>query len=195
MTERARLPVDERRAQLLAVGLELFGERPYEDVSIDEVAERVGISKGLLYHYFPSKKAFYLATMRAAAEHMRALTEPRPKETPVEELRASLDAYLDYIEKHAAGYKAVLRARGGRDPQLLTLVEEFRAAMVDRILLGLHISHPSPMIRLVSRGWLGFVESASLDWLDRRDLPRERLRELFVETLVYTLSIAARPPR
>jgi AcrR family transcriptional regulator len=54
---RTRLDVDERRTQLVELGLEHFGERAYDDVSIDAIAEAAGISKGLLYHYFPTKRA------------------------------------------------------------------------------------------------------------------------------------------
>src|SRR5258706_9488239 len=184
------MPVDQRRAQLLEIGLELFGERPYDEVSIDEVAARVGISKGLLYHYFPTKKDFYREIVRAAAEQLRALTEPRPGTNRVDELRFTLDIYLDYIEKNAAAYKAVLR--GAHDPELLSIVEEYRLAMVERTLASLMLAKPVPMVRVVTRGWISFIEGASLDWLDRRDVPRERLRELFVEVLVYGLSFAVR---
>ena len=67
---RARLDVDARRRQLLALGTALFGSRPYDEVSIDEVARTAGISKGLLYHYFPTKRDFYVATVREAAAEL-----------------------------------------------------------------------------------------------------------------------------
>ena len=72
---RSRLAVDERRAQLLELGLRLFGTRPYDEVSIDDIAADAGVSKGLLYHYFGSKRAFYVATVQhAAAVLLEALT-------------------------------------------------------------------------------------------------------------------------
>ncbi len=61
---RARLDVEERRKQLVALGNELFSKRTYDEVSIDELARAAGISKGLLYHYFPTKRDFYIATVR-----------------------------------------------------------------------------------------------------------------------------------
>src|SRR3954452_15993907 len=73
---RARLPVDERRTQLLDLGIRLFSEQPYEDLSIDQLAEAAGISKGLLYHYFQNKRGFYVEVVRAASMQLRALTEP-----------------------------------------------------------------------------------------------------------------------
>ena len=64
---RARFSVDERRAQLLELGLRLFGDRSYDDVSIDDIAREAGVSKGLLYHYFGSKRVFYAACVEHAA--------------------------------------------------------------------------------------------------------------------------------
>src|SRR5690242_4164925 len=69
---RVRLDVDERRAQLVALGLAEFGTRTYDDVSIDLIAQAAGISKGLLYHYFPTKRAFYVACVREAAARLLA---------------------------------------------------------------------------------------------------------------------------
>jgi AcrR family transcriptional regulator len=189
---RDRLPVDERRAQLVSIGLALFTEQPYDEVSIDEVARRVGISKGLLYHYFSTKKQFYIACVRAAAREMQELTEPPPGGS-VDELRTSLDAYLDYIEKRAIGYRTVLRASAAHEPELFELVETIRLAMIERILKGLGMTEPPALLRTALRGWLGFVEAASLDWIERRGSERARLRELLVETLVHSLAFAARP--
>ncbi len=75
-TSRARLSLDERRQQLLDLGLELFSQRPFEDISVEDIADAAGISRGLLYHYFPSKRDFYVAVVRVAAAELRALIEP-----------------------------------------------------------------------------------------------------------------------
>ncbi|MBO9534682.1 MAG: helix-turn-helix transcriptional regulator [Solirubrobacteraceae bacterium] len=60
---RQRLDVDARRAQLLTIGSELFASRPYDDVWIDHVAERADVSRGLLYHYFGSKRGLLHAVI------------------------------------------------------------------------------------------------------------------------------------
>jgi AcrR family transcriptional regulator len=191
MKPRERRTVDERREQLLRAGLRLFGERPYDEVSIDEVAANVGISKGLLYHYFPTKKRFYVEVIREAAREMIARTAPA-RGGSVDELRSSLDAYLDYIVEHARPYRAVLRS-AGHDPELQRIIHHVRQTMMRRTLDGLGLKEPPPILRAALIGWLGFVEAASLDWIDQRDVGRLRLRELLVETLVYALSFAARP--
>ena len=107
---RARLSTDARREQLVALGIDIFSERPFDEVSIDDIAAAAGISKGLLYHYFPSKRDFYVAVIRSAADEMQALTEPDPALEPRERLAAALERYLEYVETHARGYATVLRA-------------------------------------------------------------------------------------
>src|SRR5258706_14546667 len=87
---RVRLDVDERRAQLVELGLAHFGERAYDDVSIDAIADAAGISKGLLYHYFPTKRAYYAATVKEAAARLVASTDTDDSAPPLERLHAGL---------------------------------------------------------------------------------------------------------
>src|SRR3954469_6544692 len=121
---RTRLEVDERRAQLLAHGLAFFSAHAYDEVSIDDVAKEAGISKGLLYHYFPTKRAFYIATLRELSGQLLARTESDRALSPLERARAGLDAYLVYVERHGAAYSALLRSGIGSDPEALRVVEE-----------------------------------------------------------------------
>jgi AcrR family transcriptional regulator len=91
---RVRLEVDARRAQLLEIGRELFTTRSYDELSVDEIAQAAGISKGLLYHYFPGKRVFYIESLREAAEELLRQTMPPRALAPIERLRAGIDAYL-----------------------------------------------------------------------------------------------------
>src|ERR1044072_7185342 len=98
------MKTDERREQLLRTGVQRLGERPYEQISIGAIAQAAGVSKGLLYHYFPTKKDFVLAVLREAADELSAVTAPDPELSPLEQVDASLDAFLTYVEEHAAAY-------------------------------------------------------------------------------------------
>jgi AcrR family transcriptional regulator len=186
-----RLDVDERRRQLVALGMDLFSTRPYDDVSIDELARAAGISKGLLYHYFPTKRDFYVATVREGArqllERTRSASEGGPGE-PLERLRAGLDAFLDYVAQHGPAYAALLRSGVGADVEVARIVDETRETFCTRLLEGA----PAPpievsggaLVHLALRGWLGFVEAATIEWLGgRRQVRREALRELLVQAL------------
>jgi AcrR family transcriptional regulator len=189
---RNRLGVDERRDQLLRIGVETFSVRPYDGISIDEIAALAGVSKGLLYHYFPSKRDFYVAVVRASADEMRKRTEPDPALPPLEGLRAGLDAYLDYVEHHAQGYLTVHRGGIGADEEVRAIVTESRTVIADRILAGLGAEPAPPALRTAVWGWIGFVEAAAIDWLERRELPRDTLRELMVLALVSALDAVRR---
>lgn len=192
--ERARLQVDERRAQLVALGLRLFSERSYDELSIDDIAQAAGISKGLLYHYFSSKREFYAATVRSAAELLLLRTDPGEGADP-EALLVALDAYLNFAEEHASAYVALMRSGVGHDAEVAAIVEDTRARFVARLAARLGLVDLAPRVRLALRGWLGFVEGSSLDWLARRDLPRDDLRDLLAEMLLSTLlAVDAGPP-
>ena len=73
-----RLDVDERRRRLLALGADLFTRFAYDELSMAKIASEAGISKALLYHYFPSKEAYFVATLEEKAEELAQRTAPDP---------------------------------------------------------------------------------------------------------------------
>lgn len=191
---RARLPVGERRDQLMQRGLELFSSQPYDEVSIDDIAESAGISKGLLYHYFPSKRDFYVAVVREAVAELVDLTEPDLSLPPDQRLRASLEAYLDYVQRRREGYLAVMQGGIGADPEVRALVDRMRHRTVERLLEGLGVSSPSPALVTGLRGWVGFVEGAVAAWLDGHAVRREDLVDMCVGVVTAILASAASIP-
>ena len=189
---RVRLQLDERRARLIELGRTLFNERSYDDISIDDIAAAAGISKGLLYHYFPSKRHFYVEGVRAAAQEMMRLTDAREEHLPaLDRLQLGLDAYLDYVQHNARAYASLLRSGVGVDVQVAAVVEHTRKVMAERLLRGLGIVAPRPAMRLACRGWIGFVEAVSLEWIDSgRDLAREAVRAMLIAALQSALGTA-----
>lgn len=191
---RTRLDLDSRRRQLVDVGLSLFSERAYDEISIDDIAEAAGISKGLLYHYFPSKRDFYVGTVRVAADDLRAVTARDPSLSPVDGLRAGLEAYLEYVETHALGFSTLMRGGVGSDPEVAAIVDETREAMAARTLDGMPDAVPqTAATHLLVRGWIGLVEAASLEWLARRDPPRDEVRDLLISAFGAIFAVAAAP--
>ncbi|MGK4003024.1 TetR/AcrR family transcriptional regulator [Sorangium sp. So ce1036] len=180
---RQRLDLDARRAQLLALGLDLFSQRAYDDVSIDEVAQAAGISKGLLYHYFPTKREFYVAVLREAARELveRSLAID---DVPVSDrLRTGLDAYLAYVERQGISYAAVFRGGIGSNAEVLAIIEETRSRFLEKLLADVPVAERPPALRMALRGWIGFVEATSLDWIERHELDRASLRDLLADLL------------
>ena len=179
---RQRLQVDERRNQLLDLAITLFGGKSYEDISIDEFAKQGGISKGLLYHYFPSKRALYVAAVERAAEQLLEKThvEGRPPPHSLEAVARGLDAYLAYVEEHASAYSFLLKSGIGSDAEVAELVEATRRAFAARVGAGLGLKETDAEGRILVRGWVGFVEATSLAWAMEPSIPRERLRDLIL---------------
>jgi AcrR family transcriptional regulator len=185
-----RLPVEERRRQLLELGAELFARHSYDEISMARVAREAKISKPLLYHYFPRKQDFFVATLAQAAEQVRRLTEPPPDAPPAEALSASLDAFLQWVEQHELAYRKLLESAGSV-PEVRALVDGVRAATARQILDGLGVPDPPPpRLRAAAHAWLWFLDGALLDWLAHRDLTRAELRDFLLGALGGALTAA-----
>jgi AcrR family transcriptional regulator len=186
---RSRLSVDKRRAQLLKLGQELFTNYSYDELSIDEIARRARVSKGLLYHYFPSKRDYYVAVVRAGAAELLAQTDSAPELSPLTRLAKGIDGYLDHVQDYAKPFATLLRTGIGFDPEVSKIVEETRQALLKRFLDAIPGS-PSPQLRNALRGWIGFAEGAVLDWLEHEDITRDELRTLLIEMASQNVRLA-----
>jgi AcrR family transcriptional regulator len=181
-----RLPVDERRGQLLELTTDLFTRHSYAELSMADIAREAGISKALLYHYFPSKQELFVATLQAAAEEVARRTEPDPALPPAEALANSLDAFLEWVEQNGLAYRKLLESAGSV-PEVGALIGEVRDRTSARILEGLGAGD-APRPRTAVRAWLWFLDGAILDWLEHRDIERAELRELLLATLAGALA-------
>ena len=181
----------ERREDLLAAGLRLFSDRPYDELAIDDIAAEAGVAKGLLYYYFGSKRGFYVAIVQAAARELGERLDPDHSLPPAERLRRALESYLVYVEEHSAGYRTLLAGGLGSDPEVRAIREDQRAFVMRLILDGIgQPPDPRPALRAALEGWLSFVEGVSLDWLLRRDLERDEVRGLLIAALGGALAAA-----
>lgn len=125
---RRRLSTEERREQLLSVGARLFSESPYEDVWIEQVAELAGVSRGLLYHYFPTKRDFFAAVVERESKRMLRVTAAVPGVPVREQIDAGLDTFLEYVQAHAHGFRAFHRAEAAGDQAVRRVYRETLAA-------------------------------------------------------------------
>jgi AcrR family transcriptional regulator len=184
-----RMDVDERRKQLLERGAELFTSHSYDELSMNKIAAEVGISKALLYHYFPSKQAFFEETLSVWAEELRQRTAPDPDLPPVEQLQASLGAFLAMVEENAVAYRNLMDSATGVT-EIRNLVDQVRRQTAERILQGLFTDEPPPKARIAVSGWLWFMDGACLNWIEHRDVEREELRDLLLGVLMGALVAA-----
>ncbi len=186
-----RLTPDQRREQLLDTAVQLAAGADVGAVSVQRIAVAAGVSEGLLYHYFPSKRAFFQATLALAAEELRVLTEPDPSLDRVAALRASLDAYLAWIESHRTAYVKLIESATGHG-EVRDLIVEIRDTTAARILDTLSPGSPAPgRMRAAVRAWLWFMDGAATDWVEHGDYTRPELLEVLLGALTGALRAAA----
>jgi AcrR family transcriptional regulator len=185
-----RLDVDERRRRLLELGAGLFARNAYDELSMATIAREAGISKALLYHYFPSKQAYFAATLEEKAAELAALTETDPALPPAEQLAGSLDAFLGWVADDREAYAKLVRS-AAVIPEVREVVDRVRDATAARILDGLAAgAEPRPVLRAAVRGWLWFMDGAILEWVEHGGMSRDELRELLLGTLRGALAAA-----
>jgi AcrR family transcriptional regulator len=163
---RRRLSPEDRRSELLALGAKVFGERPYDEVRIDEIAERAGVSRALMYHYFPDKRAFFAAVVKAEGDRLfeATNTQPDPDKTLFEQLRTGVLAYLRYDEQHPHGAWAAYVGMGTSDPVLRSIEDTDNERQINRIMGRISLALDGDLdskverdIRTAMYGWLAFT--------------------------------------
>jgi AcrR family transcriptional regulator len=188
---RTRLDPEARRAQLVDLGLRMLSTRPLDKVAIDDIAAEAGISRGLLFHYFPSKRDFHVAVAQAAARDLLDRTDPDADLPLMPRLRAGVEAFVDYVTDNRDAYVAFIRGSSGGDPQLLRVYEDTRTAFTHRVLDGLGVPAPAPpRLRAAVRGWVALTEEVTVDWLSRGELEREQVVDLIDDALVALVTTA-----
>ena len=184
---RTRLSPEQRREQLLDLGVRLLATRSLDELSIDLLAEEAGISRGLLYHYFGNKHAFHEAVVRRAADDLIAQTAPPADGDPMERMLTSLAAYLDYVVANHEGYLSLVKAAAGGNETLREIYDEARSALNSRIFredAQGDLIPDTPATRLVVRGWSAMVEELVLSWIDQPSgVSREALLEIMAASL------------
>jgi AcrR family transcriptional regulator len=181
-----RLDHDERRAQILACARRLFSERNYDAVSTTDIARDAGVARGLLHHYFGTKRDLYLEVVRSL---MRMPSNPVPLQSPGRGLETviseSVERWLQMLERNRGTWLAAIGSHGlGRDPEVEAILDEARERAADRLIEALQTyeaSHAPDELRATIRAYSGFAEAASVEWLLRRRLTREQMKSLLVE--------------
>ncbi|OBI95299.1 TetR/AcrR family transcriptional regulator [Mycobacterium sp. 1465703.0] len=170
-TARRRLSPEDRRAELLALGAEVFGKRPYDEVRIDEIAERAGVSRALMYHYFPDKRAFFAAVVKDEADRLYENTNMDDAHglTMYEEVRTGVMAYMAYHEHNPEAAWAAYVGLGRSDPVLLGVDDEAKNRQLEHIMSRINDLLAAKVpgtklepdverdLRVICHGWLAFT--------------------------------------
>ncbi|MGW2949325.1 TetR/AcrR family transcriptional regulator [Streptomyces eurythermus] len=189
---RRRMGVEERRQQLIGVALELFSQRSPDEVSIDEIAAAAGISRPLVYHYFPGKLSLYEAALKRASEDLASRFD-EPHEGPLgARLLRVMGRYFDFVDEHGPGFSALLRGGPAVGSSATNaLIDSVRQAAYDQILSHLGVTEASPRLELVVRSWISLAESTALIWLEGRRVPRAELEVQLVHDFAALAAVSA----
>ncbi len=198
---RRRMGVEERRQQLIGVALDLFSRRSPDEVSIDEIAAAAGISRPLVYHYFPGKLSLYEAALKRAAEELASrFSEPHEGPLGARLLRV-MRRFFDFVDDHGPGFSALMRGGpavpadgiGAKEHVSAThaLIDSVRQAAYEQMLSHLGVAEASPRLELVVRSWISLAESTALMWLDGRRVPRAELELQLVHDFAALAAVSA----
>lgn len=191
--KRVRLTPEARRAQLIELGVEMLATRTLDELSVEEIAQQAGISRGLLFHYFSSKQEFHTEVVRAAAAELLRRTEPDMSLPPVEALRGALGAFVDYVVENPDNYKSLVRGAASGDAEVRAIYGDTRSTLAQRIirvvaLMGLELG---PRAELAVHGWVAFTEECVVRWIDHRICDREAILEMLTNALPATVLAAS----
>jgi AcrR family transcriptional regulator len=170
-----RLPPEQRRRQLIDAAIELYSQRPFEQVSVEDIAEAADVSRALFYRYFTSPGELFAAASRVAIDGLVArLTTPA--EGPLDQrLRHGVAEFVDFVEHHPAAFVAVVRNSSAISTETGGLVKEVRLAIVDVIKAGAGLTGELPLIDLTIWCWAAAMEEATLRWLREPVLGKDAL--------------------
>jgi AcrR family transcriptional regulator len=183
--KRVRLNPEARRAQLIELGVEMLATRTLDELSVEDIAQQAGISRGLLFHYFASKQEFHLEVARAAAQELLRRTERNSELAPLDALHASIHAFIDYVEENPDSYKSLVRGAVSGDAGMRSLYAETRATLAQRVVdtVADGGATMSEGAELAVHGWVAFVEECVIRWIDTRPFDRDRLQNLLAKSL------------
>jgi len=181
---------DERRRQILSAARKLFSKHGYDGVSSELIAREAGVARGLLNHYFGTKRDLYLEVVRGM---VRVPPPPVPEyvagTTPEQRVVESIDDWLEMVSRNRETWLAGLRAESlSRDPAIEAIFEEARQEATDRLIavLGLGPAAKAPAdLHAVLRAYGGMAEAATRQWLEHKRLSREQVAAFLTSSLAY----------
>ncbi|HEX2026012.1 MAG TPA: TetR/AcrR family transcriptional regulator [Actinomycetota bacterium] len=132
---KRRMRAPERRKQLLEVARKVFGRRGYHTVTMDAVAREAGVTKPILYDHFPSKRELYLSLLEADLATLKERLDDALETSKGnrERIRGSFQAYFDFVDEHAEGFRLLMQEAVGSEREFREKVFRFRDDVLDQV--------------------------------------------------------------
>ena len=192
----SRLEPEQRREEILDAANELFAERGYDEVSVEEIASSAGVTRGLVHHYFGGRKQVYIALLERLVAVREEQLPPPVGRSARARLGDSVSRWLDWTEHNRTIWLATLgRGEDIADPDIRNVVTELVRRAV-ALLAAQHadVTDDSPRLRYALECWTGLNRSATRRWL-QGDTTREQTHELIASTLEHVLRTFGTPPK
>jgi AcrR family transcriptional regulator len=162
------MSAEDRKKQLVRIGLMMLRTQPIHELSIDAIVSEAGVSRSVLFDYFPSKHDYYLAVISAAGRRLLRLTKPDASRPRDEQLRELLLAFVAFISRRRRAYISFVRGAAGGDDYAVEVYAQTRDTLADRVLDLLDISgadrEPAAQERMRVHAWFAYVEDLAIEW-------------------------------
>ncbi len=191
-SSRVRMTPEDRRRQLVGIGLRKFVERPVQELSLDEVAAEAGVSRGLLFHYFPTKTDYHRAVVEAARRRVGRNVSPDAGAVGEVAVRQVVERFLDQVARRRASYVALVLGQApiaraaGADP-----VETVREHVAGVVVSATGL--PDAALPAV-HGWVAYLEDRALQWAALPAAERDAGRLALVDHCTRALTLLTTPP-
>lgn len=181
---RTRLTPDERRAQLVAIGVSFLAEHPLDDLSMEELSARAGVSRPLVFHYFGSRQGLHREVVLTASGRMLDASAPRGELAPRERLRDTLLRIVAFVREHRGTFFSLVRGVASGDPVVRAGVDDARTVHAERIIavyvaLG---ADDTTLLRVALRSWIAFAEEVLVELALGTDLPAREVVDFLVRS-------------
>jgi AcrR family transcriptional regulator len=191
---RTRLAPDERRAQLVALGVASLVDRRLESLTIEYLAAQAKVSRGLLFYYFGSKQGLHREVVRTARDSMLRATEPAPDLAPLDRLHDTLTRIVQFVRDHGDTFFSLERGAASGDEEVREVVEQARAAQADRLIaVFLELGMPdSELLRIALRSWVAFAEETLVETAINGEMPAGEIVS-FLERSAVAVAASVHP--
>jgi AcrR family transcriptional regulator len=187
-----RLEPDERKEQILTCAAELFGEHPYAVVSTSDIAARAGVARGLINHYFGTKRELYLAVVRQSLRIPYGAVISLPEGSAEQRADAAVDCFLDMVSRQQKTWLTAIAPEGiGKDPEVEHILDEVDRAAADRVLEAMGFTRQDQnwdSYNALIRAYGGMVKAAGREWLVRGALDRTQVHTLLTRVLLTLIA-------
>ena len=193
---RTRMSPEQRRAQLVALGVAALADRPLEAVTIEDLARQAGVSPGLVHHYFGSRNGLHHEVLTTARDSMLRATEPRYDLPPVERVRDTLERFVEFVRAHERVFFSLVRGSASGATEVRDVVDHARLVLTDHLEraaaeLGFEVT---PQVRVLLRACVAMAEQALLDAAPSPEVDPAELADTITRSMLAVVQATAAPP-